>query len=217
MNFCQLEVVSTATIESTSDGTVILLVLCLPIKTLQDQTNTETCLPEATGASHLDKSSVMFSSLIPPNTLNFFKLHTWVFSYFPKVMLWTIAGLSNFKIKNCGKRSRHVKQTESTEQSYDVFSACRELQEICLQLCLPSRCEGILSLSKRLQHQVSGSTTHYELHPHVTGALTSQDINDNPPMATGPIKQEMWKHLNPQRPTCSHPLWKHQYQSEMKH
>ncbi len=33
--------------------------------------------------SHLDKSSVMFSSLMPPNTLNFFRLHTWVFSYLP--------------------------------------------------------------------------------------------------------------------------------------
>lgn len=54
---------------------------------------------------YLDKSSVMFSSLIPPNTLNFFRLQTWVFSYFPKVMLWTTAGLSNFKIKNWYKRA----------------------------------------------------------------------------------------------------------------
>lgn len=63
------------------------------------------------GASHLDKSSVMFSSLIPPNTLNFLRLHTWVFSYFPKVMLWTIAGLSNFKIKNWWKRETGTDET----------------------------------------------------------------------------------------------------------
>lgn len=41
----ELEVVSTATTES-ADDTVILLVLCLPIKTLQDQTNTQTRYPE---------------------------------------------------------------------------------------------------------------------------------------------------------------------------
>lgn len=60
--------------------------------------------------SYLDKSSVMFSSLIPPNTLNFFKLQTWVFSYFPKVMLWTTAGLSSFKTKNW-RKDRRGKQT----------------------------------------------------------------------------------------------------------
>lgn len=56
--------------------------------------------------SYLDKSSVMFSSLMPPNTLNFFRLQTWVFSYFPKVMLWTTAGLSSFKTKNWRKDRR---------------------------------------------------------------------------------------------------------------
>lgn len=61
-------------------------------------------IPRADGiASYLDKRSVIFSSFIPPKTLNFFKLQTCVFSYLPNVMLWTIAGLSSFKIKYCGR------------------------------------------------------------------------------------------------------------------
>lgn len=53
--------------------------------------------------SYLDKRSVMFSSFIPPKTLNFFKLQTCVFSYLPNVILWTMAGLSSFRIKYCGR------------------------------------------------------------------------------------------------------------------
>lgn len=55
--------------------------------------------------SYLDKRSVMFSSFIPPKTLNFFKLQTCVFSYLPNVMLWTMAGLSSFRIKYCGREN----------------------------------------------------------------------------------------------------------------
>lgn len=58
----------------------------------------------------------MFSSLIPPNTLNFFRLQTWVFSYFPKVMLWTTAGLSNFKIKNWRKRETNRKRRREIDK-----------------------------------------------------------------------------------------------------
>lgn len=53
--------------------------------------------------SYLDNRSVMFSSFIPPKTLNFFKLQTCVFSYLPNVILWTMAGLSSFRIKYCRK------------------------------------------------------------------------------------------------------------------
>lgn len=79
------------------------LICCLP---------TARCLASVESPSfsslqpYLDNSSVMFSSLIPPNTLNFFKLQTWVFSYFPKVMLWTTAGRSSFKTKNCRRERR---------------------------------------------------------------------------------------------------------------
>lgn len=71
--------------------------------------------------SYLDNSSVMFSSLMPPNTLNFFRLQTWVFSYFPKVMLWTTAGLSSFKTKNWRKERRG-------EQTWwmNMWSVCGE-------------------------------------------------------------------------------------------
>lgn len=55
--------------------------------------------------SYLDKRSVIFSSFIPPKTLNFFKLQTCVFSYLPNVMLWTMAGLSSFRIKYCGRKN----------------------------------------------------------------------------------------------------------------
>lgn len=68
----------------------------------------------------------MFSSLMPPNTLNFFRLHTWVFSYFPKVMLWTIAGLSSFKIKYCEQRAEVEEEWVMQSRGYRQAPAIKQ-------------------------------------------------------------------------------------------
>ena len=67
--------------------------------------------------SPLSRRSRRLSSSIPPNTLKFemicfegerwytwkrLRLHTWVFSYFPKERLVTIAGLSSLSTRYCG-------------------------------------------------------------------------------------------------------------------
>ena len=53
--------------------------------------------------TYLSNSSIRWSSVRPPYTLNFFRLHTCVFSYLPNLMLSTMAGLSSFSIKYCHK------------------------------------------------------------------------------------------------------------------
>lgn len=44
--------------------------------------------------------------------MNFFRLHTWVFSYLPKMISLTTAGRSNFKTKYC-KRWRSLERIDS--------------------------------------------------------------------------------------------------------
>lgn len=50
--------------------------------------------------TYFSKSSIMFSGSKPPYTLNFFILHTCVFSYLPNVIVFTIEGNRNFNIRN---------------------------------------------------------------------------------------------------------------------
>ena len=64
----------------------------------------------------------MFSSLIPPNTLNFFRLHTCVFSYFPKVMLCTMAGRSSFRVRYCQNNTDELLEPQEQEQTSQVQS-----------------------------------------------------------------------------------------------
>lgn len=84
----------------------------------------------------------MFSSLIPPNTLNFFRLQTWVFSYFPKVMLWTTAGLSNFKIKNWRQKERTRKRRREIDKRqraelWCCYCVCGGLQVVASSYSRP--------------------------------------------------------------------------------
>lgn len=52
--------------------------------------------------SYPSNSKSICSSSRPPTTLNFRKLHTCVFSYFPNLIFFTIAGRCSFSVKNCG-------------------------------------------------------------------------------------------------------------------
>lgn len=47
-------------------------------------------------------SKTICSSSNPPTTLNLRKLHTCVFSYFPNLICFTIAGRCSFNVRNCG-------------------------------------------------------------------------------------------------------------------
>ena len=49
--------------------------------------------------TYFSSSSIMFSSVRPPYTLNFFRLHTCVFSYFPNVIVSTMDGFSSFSTR----------------------------------------------------------------------------------------------------------------------
>lgn len=67
-------------------------------------------------------NSIMCSSFRPPRTLNFFRLHTWAFSYFPNVMFSTMAGRSSFRIKNYTEtRSRMFNKTRVTGAMHTIY------------------------------------------------------------------------------------------------
>jgi len=50
---------------------------------------------------------VMWSSSMPPYTSNFLTLHTWRFSYFPNIILWTIAGRVSCNNKYWQRKNLH--------------------------------------------------------------------------------------------------------------
>lgn len=67
--------------------------LCIGVHDLSN----EMCVP-----AYPSNSNSMWSSSKPPTTLNFRKLHTCVFSYFPNFICFTIAGRCSLSVRNCG-------------------------------------------------------------------------------------------------------------------
>lgn len=81
--------------------------------------------------ANLSSSSIMFSSLRPPYTTNFFTLHTCIFSYLPKVTDHTTAGLASFNSKyyNIANplRQQHIPihyVAISNYQQQQIFKRC---------------------------------------------------------------------------------------------